>query len=536
MPTFMTKLPSSLGAFLSAQDKLYGEIERDLLVALNSGNSFASVEKAMQSRHGVDSTTVRNVWHNLKGKMAAVRELRKTHLKDLKSKVRSAGDAVKALTKKIDAAKKKGEPTKELRFKLHNKKRYLHRKQSQLERLAAELKSNRVSIAFGSKRLFKAQFHLKENGYSSHEEWLVDWRESRSGNFMMVGNKSYHSGNQLCRLSNDGSLRITVPPALIEQFGHCVEVSGIQFDYGQDWIDSALSLVQRVSRGKKKSSRIGTLEPVTHRFVRKESQWYLHTTVARIDIPRVSSRRNGAIGVDLNANNIAWAYCDRDGNLKHHGQIPLSLDGKSSHQTSDTLSKAVQQIITVASTFQCPVVIEKLDFASKKATLRERGKHYASMLSSFAYSKFGQLIEAKCYRARLQLIEVNPAYSSLVGMTKFMSMYGLNSGTAAGLVLARRCFRLSERLPKPVRAFLSPVDDWKHPWSSWSRLSRQMKGVKRHSFYAMKVRVGVKPVADSSSQEKTPGKPKGTPVILSGTSTLCPRISAHMFNQLCLDF
>ena len=39
-----------------------------------------------------------------------------------------------------------------------------------------------------------------------------------------------------------------------------------------------------------------------------------------------------------------------------------------------------------------------------------------------------------------------------------MSLYGLNSGTAASLVLARRGLRLSERLPRVCNAFLQPVE------------------------------------------------------------------------------
>ncbi len=96
--------------------------------------------------------------------------------------------------------------------------------------------------------------------------------------------------------------------------------------------------------------------------------------------------------------------------------------------------------------FEQILVIEKLDFGSKKARLREHGKRYAKMLSSFAYSKFGELVHSKAQLAAIQVIEVNPAYSSLIGMVKFMSLYGLNSGTAAALVLARRSLRLSERL------------------------------------------------------------------------------------------
>ena len=54
-------------------------------------------------------------------------------------------------------------------------------------------------------------------------------------------------------------------------------------------------------------------------------------------------------------------------------------------------------------------------------------------------------------------------------MIKFMARYGLNSGTAAGLTIARRAMRLSERLPK---CLARPEDHAKHSWSGWNRIAR----------------------------------------------------------------
>ncbi len=102
-----------------------------------------------------------------------------------------------------------------------------------------------------------------------------------------------------------------------------------------------------------------------------------------------------------------------------------------------------------------------------------------------------------------------------------MSLYGLNSSTAAALVLARRSLRLSERLPRFLYALLSPVDDNKHVWSYWARSSKFLKGCHRHSYFEMKVRIGVKPVNQSSNTErKLTGKSDDTPIIPSDISAL----------------
>ncbi len=255
--------------------------------------------------------------------------------------------------------------------------------------------------------------------------------------------------------------------------------------------------------------------------MKREDKWYLHTTVELPDIRRISHRKNGAIGIDLNLLSIAWAYCDNEGNLKQHGQINIDLENKSSGQTTHILSQAIGQIIDIAVDMRCLIVIEKLDFSSKKSRLREHLLRYAHMLSQFAHGKFSDLVHSKARLAAIQVVAVNPAYSSLIGMTKYMSLYGLNSGTAAALVLARRSLRLSERLPRACNALISPVDDNKHVWTYWARISKLLKGCHRHSYFEMKVRVGVKPNNQNPAMgRKLLGKDNSTPIILSDTSAL----------------
>ena len=520
MPTYQTLLPDNIYSLLEKMSELYSAIGKQMHVALLSGEKIGVVEKRLQNQFRVDITTVRNVYHDLKGKHQSIKELRKSQVKEIKSTIKSIQSAIKKRSKKKIV-------TQQDRFIIHQKRRRLAIKKQKLKKL----QSLNVSLCFGTKKLFKAQYRLKENGYSNHAEWLADWRTARTSSFMMVGSKIYASGNQLCRLDKEGNLTVTVPPCLVKDYGGKILAAGIKFNYGQEFVDIALNPVRRFSTrnsGKTKTSRVGTEKAVTHRFARKSDKWYLHTTVELPDIPWISHRRNGAIGIDLNVDSIAWAHCDKQGNLSSHGQIKIDLNDKSSHQTTDILSKGIGQIIDIAVERECPIVIEKLDFSSKKSRLREHGKRYARMLSQFAYSKFADLVQSKAKLAAVQVISVNPAYSSLIGMVKYMSLYGLNSGTAASLVLARRCFRFSERMPRNLYALLSPVDDNKHVWSYWARISKLVKGCRRHSFFGMRVRVGVKSVSQSPNQErKLTDNDYSTPKIPS--ESLCLDSCLHKF-------
>ena len=132
-----------------------------------------------------------------------------------------------------------------------------------------------------------------------------------------------------------------------------------------------------------------------------------------------------------------------------------------------------------------PIVIEKLDFRQKKAVLEGESRRYSRMLSGFSYGKIKAYFISRGYWEGVEIIEVNPAYSSVVGRVKFMERYGLTVHQAAALVLARRSLGCSERIPSrwvcPVGsgvyvAFTVPVRKRvKHVWTYWGAIAGQLR-------------------------------------------------------------
>jgi IS605 OrfB family transposase len=195
----------------------------------------------------------------------------------------------------------------------------------------------------------------------------------------------------------------------------------------------------------------------------------------------------GCIGIDMNPLSIGWAYIDAPGNLKAHGQIPLQTGLPKGKQQSQIV-KACLELAALATKYQCPIVGEELDFSNKKEQLRERGKKYARMLSSWAYSEFFKLLNYILSNRGIELITVNPAYSSIIGLVKYLRMYGLASDEAAALVIGRRGMRLSEKIPGSLTAFVE-VNSTKHVWSLWNQLNKKIKSsgivTTRHCYYAI---------------------------------------------------
>ena len=335
--------------------------------------------------------------------------------------------------------------------------------------------TERLHICFGSRKLFNAQHHLKENGYENHQQWLSDWRKLRSGRFLCIG-KGVKGGGTMTKISHISrdkfNCKIQLPRDLWKEYGNNLS---IDFEVTQC----------RRNRRNALLYALETNQPITvqvYRREHKQDQWYIHLTTYVQSVPTISSKKNGCLGIDFNANSIDWAQIKPDGNIADSGTIPFKFQGLSTGQRQAQIRDAVSKVIKIASKYCCPIAIESLDFSKKKASMSEESTIYNSMLSSLSYGMFRDSLDSRGRRSGIEIIRVNPAYTSVIGMVKFMQQYGLNSGTAAAMAIARRAMRYSERVPM---CLVSPEDEAKHPWSVWRKISLFLKRsyIKRHQLF-----------------------------------------------------
>ena len=270
----------------------------------------------------------------------------------------------------------------------------------------------------------------------------------------------------------------------------------ISFSYGQEWLLTAIEAVKRTSTRKgndgekKETSRNGSKQPVTYEIVNKDGKFHVNATLETVNPVIQTSLENGALGIDFNPASIDWTLIDRHGNLKRHGSIKINIQDKRSVQTKNIIGLAISELVEIALKHNVPVVIEDLDFAQKKASMKEKGAKYARMLSNMAYSQFTQMIESKCLKSGIELMFIDPAYTSVIGVTKYMAVYGLNSGCAAAIVIARRAQGRTERLPASLASyFRKPADMLKS--GSWAKVAKKINicgGFNRHKFYALGIK------------------------------------------------
>jgi hypothetical protein len=79
-------------------------------------------------------------------------------------------------------------------------------------------------------------------------------------------------------------------------------------------------------------------------------------------------------------------------------------------------------------------------------------------LQKWIYKALLQKIEIVAKRNGIQVIKVNPAYTSIIGKLKYAPLYNIDKDTAGACVIARRGLGFKERLPKNYKELLKDGD------------------------------------------------------------------------------
>ena len=469
-------------AALSAYAELYGRVERRLFADVAAGRLATSLKNVYLKSFGIPARMFNGVRVSLDGKVCSVEEQQKLRRDSLGRRIARAEGQI------ADAAERGRWD------QVHQKRRRLTNLRSRLAALEADIAAGRVRLCFGSKRQWRKQHHLEENGYASHDEWLRDWRDARSNEFFVLGSRDETAGCQLCvaTVADDGTLtlRLRMPDCLVGQHGKYLVIESVRFAYGHERVLAALQSNIDYARcrrehGEKAARATDLGHAISYRFKRDGKGWRVFATTDMMDVAVVTDQGRGAIGFDLNADHLAVCETDASGNFVNAFSVPLVTYGKSPHQAEAIIGDAVAAVVSYAREAVKPIVIEKLDFRQKKAALEGESRRYSRMLSSFSYGKIKACFLSRGYREGVEVHQVNPAFSSVIGRVKFMERYGLSAHQAAALVLARRLLGCSERIPRRREcpadngvqvAFTVPVRKRvKHVWTYWGAISGQLR-------------------------------------------------------------
>ena len=399
------------------------------------------VKRDAIARFGVSARQFNGIRFDLDQAVNAWRGQIDHRVKDLADHVKHAGKAVSRLERKLQAERRKKDMSwrkiRNVRFRLHQKKRRHATLQDRLETARAEARRSIPKVCFGGRGTLR-------------RGEIGEWRERRTRMITQVGSKDEAAGNQTVRWDGE-KITVRLPDAL---GGGFKTLHGVQFRYGQAEMLAALA------RGAGITWRL---------YRRDDGAWQANATIEEAAPAVTATTRAGTIGLDLNVDHVAVTVVDRYGNAVERWREPFPEAGTPGNRAQALIGDTVKRIVDAAWARGMAVACENLDFQQKKAGLRNVSKQHARRLSGFGYTQFHARLAARCERDGVALHTVSPAYSSVIGEKKYARGLNLPRHHAAALVLARRAMGYGERLVCTRRGALvsAAQHEPRHVWRRW---------------------------------------------------------------------
>jgi len=308
-----------------------------------------------------------------------------------------------------------------------------------------EREQNPQKLVFGSRKLFK-QLKKKHLADKRRETLRQKWDERRYGILYSRGDKSLQ-GNlnlRLVNLNNQWHLRINLGNGEYV-WAKVVRSATRKTDKWLDFIS-----------GIEHAEKTGEWFPYTVRLKLRNGKIYAQFSREE-KLPEVTiTKDNGVIGIDINAYpfHLALVHTAKDGNLEKYERISLDklLEGSSEKREYSSWQTS-HQIVEIAKRERKALVVENLE----KLPEGKRGDGLPKLrqkLQKWVYKALLQKIEIVAKRNGIQVIKVNPAYTSIIGKLKYAPLYNIDKDTAGAYVIARRGLGFKERLPKNYKELL----------------------------------------------------------------------------------
>jgi IS605 OrfB family transposase len=301
------------------------------------------------------------------------------------------------------------------------------------------------SVVFGGKRLFEKLCKNHLSG-KAREKLKKQWRELRQGTLISVGSKS-DKGNRLMRfedLNGQLCLRITTGNRKFIYAKVLREPSNNK----DKWITFMAMLLE--------SWQTKNYFAYTVELKLRDGEVYGSVSF-ELPTPEVKyTKENGVIAIDTNASpiHLAIAEVSKTGELLSYQTISLHhLLGLSQNSKDHQEWILAHQIVDLAIKKGKAIAIENLKKLKKgvrgdgKAKLRKRFHQWNA-------KKFLQKLKRVAMIKGVEVIEVNPAYTSVIGMLKYAPQLNIDKDIAGAYVIGRRALGFKENTPENYEKLL----------------------------------------------------------------------------------
>ena len=300
-------------------------------------------------------------------------------------------------------------------------------------------------VVFGGKRLFEKLCKNHLTG-KVREGLKKQWKEQRQGTLISIGSKA-DKGNRLTRFEDlNGQLHLRITTGNREFMD--AKVLREPSNSKDKWITFMAMLLE--------SWQAQSYFPYTAELKLRNGEVYGSVSF-ELPTPEVKyTKENGVIAIDTNASPIHLAIVEvsKTGELLSYQTISLHhLIGLSKNTKDHQEWVLAHQLLDLAIEKGKAIAIENLKKLKRgvrgdgKAELRKR-------LHQWNAKKFLQKLKRAAMLKGVEIVEINPAYTSVIGMLKYAPQLSIDKDIAGAYVIGRRAPGFKEDTPENYERLL----------------------------------------------------------------------------------
>jgi len=320
-------------------------------------------------------------------------------------------------------------------------------------------------VVFGGRKLFLDL--RKKHDPKAWRKRKREWKEKRQGLLYCRGKK--RAGGNPC-------LRLELTPP--HSGSNDKPTLRLRISLGNGTYAYALVQTTHPNLGQL-LQRVYARESYNVELTLKEGEVYANFTWEEKAPPLTSTRKNGVLALDVNAEpyHLALALVGPDGNLRHYFTIPLDeVDRAPNRGAKETLLWMVAHEVTdFAVANGVAIVTERLKHLRKSRRGDGSGRSFRRIQHRFAYASLLRKIHTLALKKGVEVVQVSPQDTSTIGMLKYAPQLSLSKDVAAAYVIGRRALGFEEKLPKSYQQLLQDESFREHARTFYEGLASDLE-------------------------------------------------------------
>ena len=414
----------------------YGFLKRCTLHILRNCPEISrnDLNKFLQEKFSVTTRTANSAIYEVEEIISSALALIPLNIEKLESridnKIKIIEKKKKEMTKIYASRKTNTKRLEKLKFHIYNIHNSINRIRQKIENLERQLIERKPNICMGTKKLAKKDM----KAFIKHRDSQINYigracEKQGNANFQMQYVKK--GDFFIMKVRRDfGKWKDNRSPERFA-YGKC------HFKYGSRQLRDAMR---------------NNASPVTVSVIRRDERYYLFVTIAiSYESSAIVTRKEyGVIGIDFNKGFINICETDEKGNILNIEKMkyPFGKAGITNAGLADVINKVSNKAVETGKS----IVAEDLSFEKKKRKAKKAvtptEKERMRMLHSLPYSRYAQILENITFNRRIELIKVNPAYTSRTAEQKFCDQMKLNIHNGAAFVIARKGMGIKDKYLK----------------------------------------------------------------------------------------